>query len=351
MFKHFIPFLFLVLVIGVSGVALHKKNNTITNLETKIETQDKTYSEKIDSLEATSSEKIASLEATIAELQTTIVEQQEAINNMTSDLNSDLNPAFIDGSITTLTAEDFEGVTEIRPYAFYGCESLTSVTIPNTVNIIGEHAFDHCSSLTSVNVNATYIRDYAFANTGNITSLSLGTNVGYIGTNAFYYALCSQERSVSVTIPAGVGTVDNGAFSYSTIKNVFFEGCPATVSSDAFDDSFNLEQIIVPDEYYDYYVNKFSSAYNSNSSLSISNLSEIVVKRSYYEASKPVSGDYIFEDSSSSSDSNPFDSSSNSSSSSYDSSSNSSSSSYDSSSSSSSYESSAISSWPNYNYV
>ena len=44
----------------------------------------------------------------------------------------------------------FEGVTEIKEYAFAYCSKLTSINIPASVTTINEWTFDSCNNLNSV---------------------------------------------------------------------------------------------------------------------------------------------------------------------------------------------------------
>lgn len=43
-------------------------------------------------------------------------------------------------------------VTELGVKSFYGCSSLTSITIPSSVTSLGEDCFYGCNSLTSVTI-------------------------------------------------------------------------------------------------------------------------------------------------------------------------------------------------------
>jgi hypothetical protein len=64
-------------------------------------------------------------------------------------------------------------VTSIVDYAFDGCTSLTSITIPDNVTNIGSYAFNSCTSLTSVTIpnSVTSIGGRAFDNCLNLTGV------------------------------------------------------------------------------------------------------------------------------------------------------------------------------------
>ncbi|MBQ8295374.1 MAG: leucine-rich repeat protein [Clostridia bacterium] len=77
---------------------------------------------------------------------------------------------------------------DIPKSAFYGCSSLTSVEIGDSVTLIGAYAFSGCSSLTSVEIgdSVTSIGDWAFSGYSSLTSVVIGANVKTIGNYAFY---------------------------------------------------------------------------------------------------------------------------------------------------------------------
>ena len=142
-------------------------------------------------------------------------------------------------SITIPTAINGKQVTEIDGWAFEGCTSLTSVTIPDSITKIGEAAFKG-SGLTTVKLpeKLTDIGIGAFAYTPIINNqktdikyigstivscdteaetLTIGDDVTAIASNAFadgdiYASKCYKLKSI--TIPRSVKYIGEHAFGY-----------------------------------------------------------------------------------------------------------------------------------------
>ena len=56
-------------------------------------------------------------------------------------------------SLSKITLPD--SVKSIESYAFFGCGSLTKITIPNSVNSLGYEVFENCISLEAITYNST----------------------------------------------------------------------------------------------------------------------------------------------------------------------------------------------------
>lgn len=178
-------------------------------------------------------------------------------------------PSTIDGkTVISLNGTSHSG-------AFQNCAGITSVTIPNTITLIGNWAFENCTGLKSITLpdSVTKIESYAFRNCSGITSVTLSNNLTSIASWAFNG--CTGLKSL--TIPDSVTTIGEGAFkgcsglkSLTLSKNLTkitdksFQGCSGltsvilpesvtTIEGDymniygAFGDCTNLAKILIPD--------------------------------------------------------------------------------------------------------
>ena len=136
------------------------------------------------------------------------------------------------------------GVTKICEYAFMGNQSLTSITIPESVSVIGWSAFYDCTALTSINLptSITNIDNYAFSYTG-LTSINIPESVVSIGDNAF--ANCSSLQSV--TIPSTVIQLGKSVFTNcNALNSLTIEEGVTSIPSYAFSGCNSLTTLTIP---------------------------------------------------------------------------------------------------------
>lgn len=180
-------------------------------------------------------------------------------------------------SLRSVTIPD--SVTGIGDYAFSSCGSLSKVQIPNSVTGIGSYAFYSCKSLKEIIIpdSVKSIGSYAFKNCTYVNSLTIGTGVDMIAKFAFadcislteiYYNAeeCVHLTSGEVFVNAGAGGDGIKAVIGANVKRIpadlfysptssakivsveFESGSICTsIGSQAFRNCTSLTSIIIPD--------------------------------------------------------------------------------------------------------
>jgi len=158
-------------------------------------------------------------------------------------------------SLTSITIP--EGVTSIGQGAFSGCSSLTSITVPEGVTSIGWSAFSSCSSLTSITIpeGVTSIASYAFLGCSSLTSITVPEGVTSIGEMAFRD--CSSLTSI--TIPEGVTSIGSVAFyGCSSLTSITIPEGVTSIGEWTFYDCSSLTSITIPERVTSIEYNAFS---------------------------------------------------------------------------------------------
>lgn len=160
-------------------------------------------------------------------------------------------------------------VTAIADRAFYGCDQITSVTVPSSVQTIGDQAFTSCLALRTVTIKegVTTLGKSAFRYCYSLTSVSLPSTLRAIDDYAFYKCIALP----SVNVPVGVDRLGENAFadceklarvtlpsSVISIGEYCFSGCKAlkaitlptgisAVATAVFNGCSSLQEVIIPD--------------------------------------------------------------------------------------------------------
>ena len=159
-------------------------------------------------------------------------------------------------------------VTEIGTYSFLKArEFLNSVTMPNSITVVGEYAFCTCEKLTSVVLsnNLRIIKKEAFSACSSLSDIILPDSLIELDLHAFYK--CSALKHIN--IPSNLSGWAHDAFHWCKLETVdIAEGIEAIPHS-AFQEN-NLTEVHIPST-----VKEIgSSAFEGCSNLKIVELSE-----------------------------------------------------------------------------
>lgn len=138
-------------------------------------------------------------------------------------------------------------VTSIGDWAFYGCSSLTAITIPESVKSIGRFTFSRCSSLTSITISegVQILGDYAFSYCSALTSVTIPSSITGIGASVFSSST-GGELIVNCNIPSA-SSDSQGAFSGSNFSKVIIGDGVTSIGDYAFYDCSSLTSLTLPE--------------------------------------------------------------------------------------------------------
>ena len=147
-------------------------------------------------------------------------------------------------------------VTQIGGYAFGGCTSLTSITIPSYVTTIGGYAFGGCTSLTSITIPSyvTRIEYSTFSRCTSLISVTIPNGVTTIEFDAFE----GCTSLTSVTIPNSVTEIGREAFEGCTsLTSVTIPNSVTEIGGEAFKDCTSLSTVVLSENLTQIYYNTF----------------------------------------------------------------------------------------------
>lgn len=137
-------------------------------------------------------------------------------------------------------------VKVIEDYTFYECTSLYSIDLPRQLTKIGQSAFYKCSQLSSIDLSGTSVStvgDYAFYNCINLKEVELGEEITNVGKYAFYK--CAEIERVE--IPDSVTSIGERAFyKCEKLDTVIFGKNVETIGEYAFTGCVALKSVKLP---------------------------------------------------------------------------------------------------------
>jgi len=139
-----------------------------------------------------------------------------------------------------------EGLIRIGDYGFHRCISLKKITIPSTVEDIGESSFDHCEKLEGIVLPEGLQRlgKWAFSNCRSLQRINIPLTVETIEQAVFL--LCASLSSVTFS----EGLQEIGLEAFSRCNSLVSVNLPSTlevIGEEAFEGCTRLNEVYMPD--------------------------------------------------------------------------------------------------------
>ena len=161
------------------------------------------------------------------------------------------------GNIKNITNVVFPDSTHtIGNFAFYCCSKLKDVHFGSGLEIIGKGAFQNCTSITEITIpkSVTSIGNYVFFECFSLVNITVETDNQYY-TSDEYGVLYNKDKTILIQyptahnriayeIPNGVTTISEYAFSHSIrLSYITFPVSVTSIETKAFQEADNIRRI------------------------------------------------------------------------------------------------------------
>lgn len=177
----------------------------------------------------------------------TIPDSIESIGEDAFDCREDLSKVYI-SSLENWCKIDFKdsGSQPMCNFAdlYINGNLLTDLTVPDSITSINNYTFSGCTSITSVTLPncITKICDDAFSFCDNLEKVEFGHELKSIGNYAFAYTSLKN-----ITIPDSVTYIGDYAFSCCSFESIVIPDSLTSVNDYAFSYCNKLKTVIIPD--------------------------------------------------------------------------------------------------------
>lgn len=212
-----------------------------------------------------------------------LVNGSEITNNVNLSATVINDYAFYNNqTITNLTLSD--SVKEIGEFCFSGCKNLSDVTFGGEITTINANAFNDCSALKSLSIETGIfeIKEKAFYNCVGLTNLKMGDKVKIIGNNAFEN--CSSLENI--IFGANVESVGDECFKNCiTLKTVSVNNSICEMGKKCFYQCYELKTFTIPENIKK--INEYSFAFcKSLNAVELGENVETISRNAFYDCVK-----------------------------------------------------------------
>mgnify|MGYP004661837285 CR=1 FL=1 len=135
-------------------------------------------------------------------------------------------------TVTAIGANAFAICTSSESSPYSNNSQLTSVTLPDSISSIGQHAFAYCVEITSIKIpsRVTNLEKYVFSECKKLGTVTFQEGLTSIGEYAFYG--CKELKSIF--LPDSLTKVEDGAFMFASLETIDWPENLTTVGTWAF---------------------------------------------------------------------------------------------------------------------